>query len=98
MPEPEPELPGGDQEIVCPGRAGVGTVTSQMITSVKIGWDIGRIPRGPAGPTDAHALACFDQRIAALLRESRHARARSRGTQAFNRADDISMRVDYPVL
>jgi hypothetical protein len=48
MPEPEPELPGGDQEIVCPGRAGVGTVTRQMITSVKKEWDIGRKPRGPA--------------------------------------------------
>ena len=32
-PEPEPELPGVDQEIVCPGRAGIGTGIEQLITS-----------------------------------------------------------------
>ena len=33
MPEPEPELPGVDQEIVCPGRAGKGTGFRQLVTS-----------------------------------------------------------------
>ena len=33
MPEPDPELPGDGQETVCPGRAGVGTMDRQMITS-----------------------------------------------------------------
>ena len=33
MPAPEPELPGVDQEIVCPGRAGKGTGFRQLITS-----------------------------------------------------------------